>query len=73
MKITRVSELTKVEHTLDLDITEEQMENYDKGVPLRAAFPHLVPADLVFLATGVTQEEADEKEFLESLPHGRLS
>ncbi len=73
MKITRKSPLTGSEHTLDIDVTEEQMKKMEQGLPLRVCFPHLVPADIEFIATGITQEEADEKEFLDSMPCGRLS
>ena len=67
MKITRKSQLTGMIHTLDIDVTDEQLENYlHNRLPLRVCFPNLVPADIEFIVSGITQEEADELERSES-------
>lgn len=60
MKITRVSDLTGIEHTMNLDITEEQLARYNSGVMVQHAFPHLTPAEREFIMTGTTPEEWDQ-------------
>lgn len=60
MKITRVSDLTGIEHTMDLDVTEAQLQRYLAGTMAQHAFPHLTPAEREFIMTGTTQEEWDK-------------
>jgi hypothetical protein len=61
MEITRVSMLTGVERTKDLDITEEQLVSYyEGGLLLQDAFPNLDPSDREFIKTGITDTEWDE-------------
>ena len=57
MKVTRKSTITGVVHTLDLPITEEQMQAFLTGTLLQDAFPDLSAADREFILTGVTAEE----------------
>ena len=57
MKVTRKSTITGVVHTLDLPITEEQMQAFLTGTLLQDAFPNLSAADREFILTGVTAEE----------------
>ncbi len=57
MQITRTSMLTGVTRTLDLDVTEAQLADYQRGTLLQNAFPHLSPADREFIKSGATDEE----------------
>ena len=57
MLITKISEFSKLKHTLDLDITEEQMINFKKGMKVQKAFPNLDADEREFLLTGITTEE----------------
>ena len=60
MEITRVSFLTGKKRTLDLPITEEQLERWKGGELIQRAMPHLTVEQREFLITGSVQEEWDE-------------
>jgi len=57
MKITRKSELTGVTRTLDINITEEELDTYYSGALLQDAFPTLDADQREFIKTGITAEE----------------
>jgi hypothetical protein len=57
MLITRKSAVSGVVRTIDLPITEEQINNYNNGTLLQEAFPNLSPADREFFKSGITDEE----------------
>lgn len=57
IKITRMSMLTGLEHTMELDITEEQLARFNAGAMVQHAFPHLKPAEREFILNGTTEEE----------------
>jgi len=57
MEITRTSALTGVVSTLDLDVTNEQLEAHRNGALAQNAFPHLSPPDREFLISGITPAE----------------
>ena len=60
MKITRVSMFTGTERTLDINVTQEQLDDYESGTLLQVAFPNLPAADREFIKTGVTDAEWNE-------------
>ena len=64
MKITRVSQMTRVEHTLDLNVTREQMKRFDNrrenGEYVQDIFPDLNRAEREFILTGVSPKEWEE-------------
>ena len=61
MNITRVSMLTRESHTLDLDVTIEQIARYMAGgILLQDAFPQLTPPEREFIKTGITPAEWTE-------------
>jgi hypothetical protein len=60
MKITRTSGFTGKVHTLDLDVTQEQLDDWKSGTLIQNAMPQLSPDEREFLMTGVTKEEWDE-------------
>lgn len=57
MKVTRISNFTGAVHTLDLNITQEQMDLYRSGELVQVAFPQLSIEDREFILTGTTPEE----------------
>ena len=63
MKVTRVSPLTGIEHTMDLPVSEAQMEELAKPRGTRRLiqeiFPLLSQSEREFLMTGYTQEDWD--------------
>jgi len=61
MQITKVSQATGVEHTREIDITEEAYGYFALSNQfVQDAFPHLSADDREFLISGVTPEEWDE-------------
>lgn len=57
MKVTRKSPRTGKETTLDLPITEGQLERWQNGELIQNVFPHLDADQREFLMTGFTAED----------------
>jgi len=65
MLITRKSQLTGVEHTLEMPVTQKELDRCwsqnAKGTEhIQDVLPHLTPEQREFLMTGSTQAEWDE-------------
>ena len=60
MLITKVSMLSGVTHTRDIDVTQEQLEAWAGGVFVQNAMPHLSVDDREFIKTGSTPEEWED-------------
>lgn len=78
MKIIRQSTLTGNTRTLDIDVTQEQIDKWQSGSYIQDAMPHLSADDREFLISGITpdewnkvfpEEEEDEVEDLRD-PNG---
>lgn len=59
MTITRVSPVSKKINTMDLDITQEQIDKWERGELIQNAFPNLSASQREFIKTGITDEEWD--------------
>lgn len=57
MRITKTSMFTGKEHTMDLPVTPEQIDKYNKGALVQHAFPDCTPEQREFLMTGITPDE----------------
>jgi hypothetical protein len=57
VKITRTSMLTGIERTLDLDVTQEQIEKWEGGMFIQDAMPHLSADHWEFLISGCIGSE----------------
>ena len=57
MEITRVSKLSGIERTIDLNVTENQYNAWRSGVKIQDAMPNLNTAEREFIISGVTDEE----------------
>lgn len=57
MEITRKSILTGQTHTLEIDVTEEQLARWKAGANIQDAVPHLDAPLREFIMTGITPEE----------------
>lgn len=57
MQVTRTSMFTGKVHTMDLPITQEQIDRWQGGELVQNVFPDLTPDQREFLMTGVTAEE----------------
>jgi hypothetical protein len=64
MQITKTSQLTGKTHTLELDVTKEQMERFENRIANReyvqTIFPHLEAKYREFILTGITPQEWNE-------------
>ena len=61
MIITRTSMATGKTHTMDLPISQEKLDSWEKGKGLiQDIFPELTADQREFLITGMTQEEWDD-------------
>jgi hypothetical protein len=57
MIITRKSAFTGITRSIDLPVTEAQVEEYNRGVYIQNAFPNLTAGEREFIKSGVTDEE----------------
>lgn len=57
MLVTRKSLLTGTVRTLDLDVTQAQLDDWFTGTVAQVAFAHLPKDQREFLITGITDEE----------------
>jgi hypothetical protein len=57
MNITRKSLISGKLHTLDLPVTEAQLQAYEDGALLQDAFPELAAPLRKFIKTGITPAE----------------
>lgn len=60
VKVTRTSDFSGITRTLELDITQQQIDNYTNGMHIHKAFPNLSADQREFILTGCTKEEWDE-------------
>ena len=61
MKIIRKDPFTGITNSMDLDITEEQLEAWQSGIRIQDVMPHLTANEREFLMTGITPETWDER------------
>ena len=63
-RVTRISPISGVEHTLDLPVSPRDfrfaMDLYERGALIQNAFYMLSDADREFVKTGITPDEWDE-------------
>lgn len=60
MNITRISNWSGKQRTVDLNITPEQYARYKAGEFVQNAFPHLNADEREFILTGMTPDEWEE-------------
>lgn len=60
MKITKKSQLTGKIHTLDIDITQSQLDSWNNGALIQNAMPNISKDEREFLITGITPLEWKE-------------
>ena len=57
MKITRQSMSTGIVRTLDLPVTQEQLDLWESGLVIQRAMPNLTADEREFIMTGITGDE----------------
>lgn len=67
-KFTRISLFSGKENTMDIDVTEEQLNNWQRGALIQDALPDLTPAEREFLISGMTEDEWNEIMLTPPLP-----
>jgi hypothetical protein len=45
---------------MEIDVTEEQLDEWKYGILIQRAMPHLTPGEREFIMTGITPEEFPE-------------
>jgi hypothetical protein len=56
MKITRTNPFNGEINTIDIDVTDEQVQAYMDGALIQNAFPQLTAGEREFILTGITEE-----------------
>ena len=57
MQITRISMFTNKVHTMDINVTQEQIALWENGTLIQDAMPNLSADEREFIKTGVTPSE----------------
>ena len=60
MMVTRKSMMSGEVRTLNLDVTNEQLQRWRAGELIQNVMPKLTPSEREFIITGVTDEEGRE-------------
>ena len=60
MQITRTNPFNGEVNTLNIDVTDEQVQAYMDGALIQNAFPQLTAGEREFIKTGITEEAWDE-------------
>jgi len=60
MQITRTNPFNGETNTLNIDVTDEQVQAYMGGALIQDAFPQLTAGEREFIKTGITEEAWDE-------------
>ena len=61
MKVTRKSMFSGIKHTMEIPVTEEQLQRYANNEGLiQDIMPYLSPDQREFIMTGVTPDEWEE-------------
>lgn len=57
MKITRTSAISGITRTIELPVTEDQLQVWEKGKHIQFAMPHLSADQREFIMSGITLDE----------------
>ena len=60
MNITKTSSYSGIVRTIDLNVTLEQLQNWQNGMLIYKAMPNLTADEREFIISGVTNEEWEE-------------
>ena len=54
MIISRICPFTNDELTMDIDVTQQQLDYWRAGALIQDIMPHLTPSEREFIKTGIT-------------------
>ena len=57
MLIIRTSPLTQELNTWDINVTQEQIANWESGMLIQSAMPNLTPDEREFIMSGMTPQD----------------
>lgn len=57
MQITRRSPLTRKDHTMEIDVTQAEIDSGERGTLAQHAMPRATPEQREFIMTGYTPED----------------
>ena len=60
MLITRKSAFTNNVHTMDINVTQEQLSAWESGTLIQNAMPHLSADEREFIISGITPQEWED-------------
>jgi hypothetical protein len=60
MQITRTNPFNGEVNTLNIEVTDEQVQAYMDGALIQDAFPQLTAGEREFIKTGITEEAWEE-------------
>ena len=60
MQITKTSMLTGAVTTMDIDVTQEQLNSWKNGKLIQNAMPNITPRERDFIKLGMTPDEWDK-------------
>ncbi len=60
MLFERRSVVSGIVRTLDIDVTDAQIEAWENGRPIDLAMPNISDSEREFILTGITNDEWDE-------------
>ena len=60
MKITRRSMVSGIERTLNINVTQEQLDSWYNGTLIQVAMPNITDDEREFILTGIVREEWDK-------------
>lgn len=56
MLITKTDPFTQQENTIDIPVTQEQLDDWNSGTLIQRAMPNLTADEREFIMTGITAE-----------------
>ena len=59
MKITRTSRLSAETNVMEIDVTREQIAQWEGGMLIQDAMPNITSDEREFIMTGITPQEWD--------------
>ena len=59
MKTTRIDPFTQKENTMELDITQAQLDRWQNGELIQNVFPYLTADEREFIKTGIAPDSWD--------------
>ena len=60
MLISKASAISNWMPAMDIDVTDEQLQDWREGTAIQDAMPHLTPDEREFIKTGITPKEWEE-------------